>query len=497
MRPILNRELMQEYDARTIKKLKLPSEVLMETAGARCADIILREYKPEPASRILILCGSGNNGGDGMVIARHLHAAGYSISILLPRQGRMSPETLRNLDRCLKLNIPILESTFPDIAFEGNTGLIIDALFGIGFKGKMDEDLLELLTKLSQIRCPKIAIDIPSGIDANTGQGFALQADATIAIEEYKLGHFLEQGRKHSGKLHLVKIGIPREYKKSIDYYMLEAKEIVLPDRPKDAHKGTFGKIFLIGGSADYPGSIMLSAKAALKSGAGLVCLYSRRENLPYYANPMEIMPRAIPETADGLPDAKAMESALKAATAIVVGPGMGLDPYALKVLETVLKCSEVPTVVDADAITLIAKHPELRQYLSKDKIIITPHKGEFCRLQGIDKQTLNQDIIGQVDQFRKQYKCRLLLKDHRSIYADSFRVIILASGNDALATGGSGDVLCGIIASFAAQQLNLTSACCSASLLMGKTAERLSRNRHSFSVRPTDIIEHLGDKDE
>lgn len=497
MNYILNREQMRVCDSRTIKELNIPSELLMETAGARCADIILKDYRPDRDTKILILCGSGNNGGDGMVIARHLHAAGLHVCIMLCLQGKMSPETAQNLDRCGILAIPVIESKDLDDVLDDDTALIIDALFGIGFKGELDPDISHLVEQINQQNCPIIAIDIPSGIDANTGNGSGIMATATIAIEEYKLGHFLAEGRKHSGKLHLVKIGIPLEYKLGIDYYILDDDDLILPNRPIDAHKGSFGKVFLIGGSVDYPGSIMLSAKAALKSGAGLVYLYSRKENLHYYANPMEIMPRAIPETKDGLPDPKALESALKAATAIVVGPGMGLDPYALKVLETVLKCSEVPTVVDADAITLIAMHHELKQLLNREGIILTPHKGEFCRLLGIDMDTLNQDIIMHVDQFRRQHKCALLLKDHCSIYADQYRVILLQSGNDALATGGSGDVLSGIIASFAAQQLSQTKAVCSASLLMGKTAERLSRSRHSYSVRPTDIIEHLGDKDE
>ena len=497
MKYLLKREQMQACDARTIKELNIPSELLMETAGARCADIILREYQSALLKKVLILCGNGNNGGDGMVIARHLYASGIFVMLMLPQKGRMSPESSSNLKRCRQLAIPIFESTNADDIADTNPGLIIDALFGIGFKGELDPSLGELISRINELDCPKLAIDIPSGIDANTGNGSGIMATATIAIEEYKLGHFLAEGRKHSGKLHLVKIGIPLEYKLGIDYYILDDDDLILPNRPIDAHKGSFGKVFLIGGSVDYPGSIMLSAKAALKSGAGLVYLYSRKENLHYYANPMEIMPRAIPETKDGLPDPKALESALKAATAIVVGPGMGLDPYALKVLETVLKCSEVPTVVDADAITLIAMHHELKQLLNREGIILTPHKGEFCRLLGIDMDTLNQDIIMHVDQFRRQHKCALLLKDHCSIYADQYRVILLQSGNDALATGGSGDVLSGIIASFAAQQLSQTKAVCSASLLMGKTAERLSRSRHSYSVRPTDIIEHLGDKDE
>lgn len=497
MNYVLNREEMRALDKRSINELGLPSEILMETAGARCTEIILKDYASALEGEILIICGYGNNGGDGMVIARHLHCSGHRLRIMLPLEGKMSPETAANLERCRKLEIPIIHTDDPDEALWDDTTLIIDALFGIGFRGELSAELAFLIERFNCLDCVKIAIDIPSGIDADTGTGQAIIADATFAIEEYKYGHLLEAGRMHSGKVHLVKIGIPGEYKQNLHSLLLDQHDISLPLRPIDAHKGTFGLIVLIGGSMDYPGSIMLSAKAALKSGAGLVYLYSRKENLHYYACSLEIMPRFIPETGDGQPHEEALQVIIKAATAIVIGPGMGTDSFALKLLETVLQHSTVPTVIDADAITLLAQHPKLKAYLNKPNLLLTPHKAEFCRLQGLELSALNSNIMQQINVFRQQYECAFLLKGHRSIYADPALIRILASGNDALATGGSGDVLSGIIASFAAQQLSIAQACCSASLLMGSTAEHLSRAKHSFSVCPSDIIEHLGDKDE
>jgi len=497
MNYIITREQMRYQDTRTIEEAGVASAILMETAGARCADLILREYSLDSFSDILVICGHGNNGGDGMVIARHLYCAGHRTSVMLADPGPMSPETEANLMICRNLDIPIYETDDASELDIEDVTLIIDALYGIGFKGELKPNLQHMVASLDFCLCPKIAIDIPSGIDADTGTGTALKADLTIAIEEYKYGHFLAQGPTYCGQLRVVPIGVPRIYKKDCHSFVLHPDDLTLPYREESAHKGQFGRVLLFGGSPDFPGSIMLSAKAALKSGAGLIYLYSRAENLMFYTGCAEIMPRAIPMDSKGMPDQEALERVLNAATAIVVGPGMGQDAHAHKVLETVLKCSSVPTVIDADAISLIARDPELRELMDKEHFILTPHKGEFCRLMNLVMEDLDKDLIAQIEAFRARHRCKLLLKDHRSIYADQDRILVLVSGNDALATGGSGDVLSGIIASFAAQGLESHIAASSASLLMGKTAEMLCQGRHSYSVRPSDIIEHLGDKDE
>lgn len=497
MNYVLNRDQMRILDQRCIEELKVPSALLMETAGARCADLIIREYPQSLAGEVLVICGSGNNGGDGMVIARHLRCAGFKVSLMLPNPGKMSEETAANLERCRNLEIPIHESDDLMDVYDDDTSLIIDALFGIGFKGSVSDKLAVLIEQVNTRNCFRIAIDIASGLDANTGMGESIRADATIAIEEYKYGHFLQIGEECSGKLHLIKIGMPIKYKQNPYCGLYTSKDVRYPYRPQASHKGSFGRVVLIGGSLDYPGSIMLCAKAALKSGAGLVYLYSRKENMHFYSCPMEIMPKAIVEGRDGLPDEESLKRTIRTASALVIGPGMGTDPYALTLLDTVLKNSTVPTVIDADAITLLAQNPNLKSHLYKRNLLLTPHKVEFCRLQGIEISELNQDIMQHIESFRKLYECNLLLKDHRSIYSDPESTRLLVSGNDALATGGSGDVLTGIIASFAAQKMDLPDAACAASLLMGRTAERLSISRHSFSVTPCDIIEHLGDRDE
>lgn len=502
MRYVLSSQQMREMDRRTIEDFGISSPILMEVAGARCADYVKQNCGPALAAGVIILCGRGNNGGDGYVIARHLYDVTSRLLILSIGDGNMSPETAHNRRLCESLDISIQDVSEAEelstlLAFMPQpAGILIDALFGIGFHGIMPSMTLEILGKFEEYPALKIAIDIPSGINANTGAGYSLKTDITLAIEELKYGHLLEGGRSRSGEVITIPIGIPESYKAKVNCYHMT--EYTLPQRSKDAHKGSYGRVIIIGGSIGYLGSIRLASKAALKSGAGLIYLYTRQEIYPYYANLTdEIMAFPIPQANDSdLPDLKQVAEFIKKADAITIGCGMGLDSYALSLLQVILRTSEVPTVVDADALNLISQHPKLKEYLSKGNFLLTPHKGEFCRLAQIDMQELNQDTLKALKEYQAKVKCPILLKSHTSIYIDGHQTVFLSSGNDALATGGSGDLLSGIISSFAAQGLELSVAATSASLLMGQTAERLSVRQQSFSLTPSDIIAHLGDKD-
>ena len=502
MRYVLSPKEMRELDMCTIQEFGISSPILMEVAGARCADFIKQNCAAALAKGVLVLCGRGNNGGDGYVIARHLYEACPALAILSFGSGKMSPETAHNRELCQKLGIPIQElSGIPDpeaklICWSKPPGIIIDAIFGIGFHGLLPAFTQKLLERFDEYPALKIAIDIPSGIDAHTGTGFSLKMDYTLAIEELKYGHLLENGRSYCGKVITIPIGIPESYKDYINCYHMT--KYILPERHKEAHKGDCGRVIIIGGSIGYLGSVRLASTAALKSGAGLIYLYTRKEIYPYYTNMMdEIMAFPIPEAAAGnTPDLEQVETFIKKADAITIGCGMGVDAYALALLKLVLTSSEVPTVVDADALNLISAHPELEQHLAKGNFLLTPHKGEFCRLAKIDMKELEQDTLKALKDYQSKVNCPILLKSHTSIYMDEYQTIFLTSGNDALATGGSGDMLSGIISSFAAQGLELDEAATSASLLMGQTAERLSQKQQSFSLTPSDIIAHLGDKD-
>ena len=499
---VLSPAEMREMDIRTIEEFGISSSNLMEVAGARCADFIKQNCSAELADGVAVICGQGNNGGDGYVIARHLYDSCSWITILSLGKGKMSPETAQNRKLCENLGIEIhdlkkADSTRSHIA--NNLllpGILIDALYGIGFHGEMPDFIQEIYESLDIYPSLKIAIDIPSGIDANTGAGSSLEMDLTLAIEELKYGHLLENGRQYCGKTFTIPIGIPASYKNGINCY--HATKYTLPQRYDDAHKGSYGRVIVIGGSIGYLGSVRLASKAALKSGAGLISLYVRKELYPYYSNLSdEIMVHPIPEASAGkTPQAKQVREFIQKADAITIGCGMGLDAYALSLLEMILSESHVPTVVDADALNLISKHPKLEKYLFRGNFLLTPHKGEFCKLAGLDMQELEQDTLKALRDYQAKVRCPILLKSHTSIYMDGDKTVFLTAGNDALATGGSGDLLSGLISSFAAQGLTLDLAAISASLFMGQTAERLSQNQQSFSLTPSDIIAHLGDKD-
>jgi ADP-dependent NAD(P)H-hydrate dehydratase / NAD(P)H-hydrate epimerase len=500
MKTVLSRKQMRELDSRTIHEFGIPSQVLMETAGARSADLIRSIYPQELQQGVLVLCGQGNNGGDGYVIARHLYTESTLIQILSIGNKDMSPETAHNRLLCEKLGIPILEvddaeqlATFLAL-LPLQTPLLIDAIFGIGFRGELPPQIKAILQLLESCEAIRIAVDIPSGIDADTGAGYSLKMDLTLAIEELKYGHLLGMGRSNSGEIRIVPIGVPQSYKTDISCFHYQ--NLILPARYPDAHKGDYGRVIIIGGSIGFLGSVKLASKAALKSGAGLIYLYTRSANLPYYANIAdEIMVSPISEQhASELPDPDQVRDFISKADAIAIGCGMGLDDYAAGLLRIVLSQAQVPTILDADALTLISQNPDLLPHLAQGNFLLTPHKGEFCRLANITMEQLNQDPLAALKEYQSQAQCAILLKGHSSIYTDASRTYILTAGNDALATGGSGDMLCGIISSFAAQGMDLSLAAGSAALLMGQTAERLAAERHTFTIIPSDIIEHIGD---
>ncbi len=501
MERILSRAEMQAIDKKTINEFGTPSRVLMEVAGARCADAIIRDYPDQVQDGVVILCGSGNNGGDGYVIARHLFAFCPDILIFSMGTGRMSSESSSNRLLCEKLDIPIFEinsqQDLQEYVIKGLTTIpiLIDAVFGIGFKGELPILIQNAFAAFSALAEVVVAIDIPSGLNVDTGNGDCLTADLTLAIEELKYGHILQNGRNSCGKLLRIPIGIPEIYKEDIAVYVYN--DSIIPQRPVDAHKGLFGRVFIFGGSPGYVGSARLCARAALRSGAGLVHICSRREVIGYYSAACdEVMNFAIAEDKTGLPRVKAIKEMISRADAIAIGSGMGLDAFALRLLDIVLNHATCPCVIDADAITLLAQNRDMLPLLKKGNFVLTPHKAEFCRLADISMAELDADLMARLIETQAKLGCAVLLKGHSTLYADGDKTLMICAGNDALATGGSGDLLVGIIASFIAQKLPLYQAVCSAALLMGNTAERLCESRHSYTILPSDIIEHLGDTD-
>ncbi|MBW6513163.1 MAG: NAD(P)H-hydrate dehydratase [Candidatus Syntrophosphaera sp.] len=501
MHNLLSSAQMKALDRRTIEEFGLPARLLMENAGRACVETIFNSYRQHLHGGVCVLCGSGNNGGDGAVIARWLHEAGCEVGILRIGKGPLSTETKANLELCRALDIPILNIACDEdlpLALELLTAstLVVDAVFGIGFKGKLEPWLDELFCLVNSYAEFTVAVDIPSGLNADTGYcGNSIYADATLCVESLKQGHILGLGKEVCGQLHLVNIGIPNSYYRELDCVKLFTEDDFMPPmRHSHFHKNDFGKVYVFGGIPGYTGASVMAAQAALRAGCGYVYVLHRIELMAVYALKLtEALSLAIPENSKtGLPDTKTLLHLLSDASSVLIGPGLGRDDYALKLLETVLKNVKVPLVVDADGLNLISENPALLKFVSRPNVLLTPHWGEFARLAGIDKDLLEQDCLSPLRKFVDQHQARVLLKSHFSIYHDADFTWVNISGNDGLATGGSGDVLAGIIASFLAQGLEIPDAAINASYLLGHTAELLAEETDTASILPTDIIDNL-----
>jgi len=503
---VLSKEEMRFYDKYTIEKRGIPGKELMENAGRGCAQFILSEILEidgvvrDLAQKIIVFCGNGNNGGDGFVIARYLKQWEYKVEIVFTgRKEKMSPETRENYAECLKLKIPIKtiqeEKDWKKAEIElENYDVLVDAIFGIGFQGEVEGFYKELFKIINQADLLKIAIDISSGTEADTGKAAnAIISDYTLTMAAFKYGHFLEEGREKAGEVLVIDIGIPEEVflKYPPAGKLVTADNVKFPLRYKSSHKGNYGKIGIIAASPGYSGAAIMSARAALRAGAGLIKLFHPTGMESIFETALtEVMTNPIPLLKNKEIDSSMLFKQLEDLDALLVGPGIGTSSQMGKMLEFLLENWQKAIVLDADALNLISQRENLKKKL-KGKLI-TPHIGEFARLSGEKISRIHGDTIHTLKDFAGKYNCFVLLKSSTTVFSDGKKVIFDITGNDGLSTGGSGDVLAGIIVSFLGQKLDLENAAVSASYLLGATAEKVAETRNPASIIPTDIIEEL-----
>jgi len=509
---VISQNQMKQLDETCMKMLQMSSEMLMETAGKACADRIKSIYEANFLHKpIYVICGHGNNGGDGFVIARWLKHYGFTPQILLiGNPKKFTTETLINYNRCQTLNISISPVTNIDHidSVDFSHSLCIDAVFGNGFNGNLPELHKSLFKKINLNATYKIAIDIPSGLSAETGSVDCdcIQANKTLCIAFLKYGHLIHQGKQYCGMIELMDIGIPKDllYNDFQRVNLITKDKIEYPTRFKISHKGNYGRIAIIAGSEDYSGAAILASLAALKAGGGLIYLYSSSKMKGHYDSSLiEVIKRTIPES-DLLPDQEILFEQLMEMDSILIGPGIGISEYSTKLTETVIKLSEFkPVIMDADALNIIAKNKELLSNCTGKNILFTPHIAEFSRLCQKDINQVLNNQIQELEEFTNQYEIPLILKSSVSICSYKKQLIIIDKGNDGLSTGGSGDVLAGIITSFTAQHIcskreshDLKQILCqsaiSASFLMGETAEQINQIYDTPAICPQDIIQNL-----
>lgn len=498
---------MQYMDQYTMEKLGLPGVVLMENAGARVVEEIVKSSSVLNL-KVVVLAGGGNNGGDGFVIARRLYDAGVeALLCLLVDPSKIKGDAKIHLDVYINRGLPVFmlqEKSLEALEQElEKADIIVDAILGTGVNGPVREPFHEVISLVNQYEGEKLvlSVDIPSGVSSDTGKvdGVAIKAAKTITFVFPKKGFFLNKGPQHVGEWKAVDISVPPAIvgELGLNLPRVLTDEFVQPCisiRPKYGHKGTFGHALIVGGSRPYVGAPIFAAKAALKSGAGLVTLAVPESLYPLVAaqNPESLfLPLADTDGHFGREAVEKLALRLPQFDSVAVGPGMGRFPGGEEWMKSLLASLEgQPLVADADALYLLRDHLDaVRQY--KGNMIFTPHPGEMAQLIGKTVKEVEADRIEIAKSFAREYNVYLVLKGHRSIIATpDGEVYINPRGHDALGKGGSGDVLTGVIASFLAQGAPPVHAAVAASYLHARAGEAKAKIVSHYGVTPFDIID-------
>jgi NAD(P)H-hydrate epimerase len=495
--------VMPEIDKKTISDFGLSGEVLMENAGRGCVRI-LEENLDLSSKNAAVVCGPGNNGGDGFVIARYLSekASGVKI-ILLCSSKKLKGDALLNYQRAKKLEIQIIEESenlSPELQKAVlDSDIIVDAIFGTGLKSAPEGIFGQIIDLINNSSKYVMAVDIPSGTEGNTGKslGKTIKADVCATFGFAKPAHYIEPGRKNRGKLFVIDIGIPSkisdQFEENINILTKEYIRTLFKKREPNSHKGTFGHLGIVAGSENKAGAALLCAKAAHRSGAGLVTLctpcgadtgtgFNETMKFPVSSNKGEFSEKSVTE----------IKEFIKDKTAVAAGPGMGTGKGAEKIIEFLLKNTKIPVLLDADALNIISAEKRLMNYLD-ERIILTPHPKEMSRLTGLSTQEILDDQIKVSKDFAKKHKCILVLKTSSSIIAfPDGKIKINTSGNPGLAAGGSGDILSGIAGAFAAGGMSCEKAAEAAVFIHGHSADITASQKGPFGYLPSETADNI-----
>ena len=462
---------MQTLDRRTIQEAKIPGTTLMERAGTGVVTHLIQAWGSPKGKMIVVLCGKGNNGGDGLVVARLLKKKGARLKVILMSPlNELSPDAkimYRRLSKVIRPSLFIVNPPTDTLSsFTKDTDLLIDALLGTGLSSTVRDPYKSAIEAMNASRAFTVAIDIPSGLDSNTGAilGVAVRADLTVTFGCPKLGLYLGSAIDNVGHIQVVDIGIPPEFVADInpDIHLL-SQEIVrplIPCRHPSSHKGTFGHAGIIAGSPGKTGAPAMAGLGALRIGTGLVTIATPQSVSPILeAKLLEVMTEPMPESSHHLLGMESLQAILafaKNKSALAFGPGLGVSTEITDLLRHLLPRLDVPCVLDADALNALVHHCPVFSSM-KHLPVLTPHPGEMARLlTHTSSKQVNEDRIGLSRQFAMQHRVILVLKGARTVIAEpEGQVAICSTGNPGMATAGMGDVLTGMIAGLSAQGLS------------------------------------------
>lgn len=501
---------MREIDRITIEEYGIPGPVLMERAGLAVARKVRELF---PGRKAVVLCGGGNNGGDGLAAARELFNRGDAVQVfLLAKKGSLSPDCAAQYRIAKKMGVPAAFCKTVE-AEELRDAVVIDALFGTGLGRPVQGELARLLSLVNDTDVPVVAVDIPSGISSDTGEvmGEAIAADSTVTFGLPKRGHLLYPGAGYTGALFIEDIGFPSSLLAS-DTISVEridrgAAAGMIAPRRRNSYKGDYGHVLVIAGSRGKTGAALMTARACLRSGAGLVTLGIPGTLLDIFqGRATEEMCLPLPDDGNGMLSAGAVEEILgfssQRTDVIAIGPGIGVSEETLRLVAELVKRSLAPLVIDADGLTALGKaggsEKGIRGLLgsAKSPVVLTPHPGEMARLlpgTGYGSREVEQDRIGTAVSFARETGAYLVLKGVPTVTAAPEGTAFLnTSGNPGMATGGSGDVLTGVIASLMGQEMSPLQAAVLGVYLHGLAGDCAAAKKGEHSLIASDIIHSL-----
>ena len=500
---IANQQQMNQLDHYTMHELGLPGVVLMENAGYAVVQEIIQDAKGTTPT-VLVLAGGGNNGGDGFVIARRLVDVGFPVHVMLTvNEDQLKGYAKIHFVAYMKRNLPVAQYDVGTLT-DWLTGseIIVDCLLGTGVNGAVRSPMKEIIEAVNEAQKTVYAVDLPSGVNANTGQvaNVAIKAFKTITFVMPKLGFFMQQGPQYVGEWKVVDISVPISAveKLSLDLPVLIDEQLAqasLPKRSPHGHKGTFGHCLVIAGCVNYVGAPQYTAKAAFQSGVGLVTLAIPNEIYSVVASQCpECLMLPLPSKNGSFLEDAFEGVDLSPFKVVAFGPGIGRKMNGKKLLHTLLeKCTNQTLVIDADGLYFYKQLVDEGVDFKGQTIILTPHPGEMATLTGYNAVEVEANRLHIARDFAVQHGVHVLLKGHRPIIATpSGQCWINPHGNDALGKGGSGDILTGFITSYATQGATALEAMLAASYFHARAAETLGKKQSHASITPLDLVNHL-----
>ncbi len=505
---VLNSSQMKEIDKKAIENLGIIGPILMENAGAGISREIRKRISNISKKSVCIVCGKGNNGGDGFVVARHLFNKGSCPNIiLLAKKKDLTGDADLNGRIADKMGIPIFEVPSKE-EWEKNrdkvmkSNVIVDAIFGTGLTKPVKGRYIQVIEDINQSNSYKVAVDIPSGISADTFQiiGPCVKADLTVTMAAPKIAHIFPPSENYMGELVIADISVPRFLfdDESLKTEFVE-RERFLPyfkKRDNETHKGTYGHLFVLSGSIGKTGAAAMAGKAALEMGAGLVTVGTPKSCLPIVARSMmELMTEPLAETPEWTLSEKSLErikSLIEGKDAVLIGPGISTHESTSRLIMSILPDLNVPTLLDADALNIVSSNPEVLKSMSCP-VVVTPHPGEFARMIQVSPKEVVEKKLELAPEFAEKYNVYVVLKGYRTITATpDKKIFINSTGNPGMATGGTGDVLSGMIASMIMQGDDILEAILASVYIHGLSGDMAEKKIGEKSLVAGNIIDFL-----